>query len=86
MTITSGIARVLHWEVKGMEAYRRDCYYYEEAQDMGAHIPTCCCEINYQGLGWCKCKNCHWYISKTEAAKVVRNYVIDKMWEAQGNS
>ena len=20
---------------------KRDCYYYEEVQDMGAHIPTC---------------------------------------------
>lgn len=68
-----------------MDVYKRDCFYYDEAQEMGAHIPTCCCEINTQGLGWCKCENCHWYISKTEAAKVVRNHMINKLWEGQGN-
>lgn len=68
-----------------MEAYKRDCYYYEEAQDMGAHIPTCCCEINKQGLGWCKCEKCHWYISKTEADKVVRNHITDKLWGQEEN-
>lgn len=40
MTITSGTARVLRWEGdKRMELYKRDCFYYDEAQDMGAHIP-----------------------------------------------
>lgn len=32
-----------------------------------------------------ECENCYWYISKTEAAKVVRNHIIDKLWEGQGN-
>lgn len=83
--ITSGIVRVLRWEVKLIEVYKRDCFYYDEAQDMGAPISTCCCKINKQGLGWCKCEKCHWYISKTEAKKVVRNYMIDKLWGEEGN-
>ena len=63
-----------------MDYYKCDCHYYEEVQDMGAHIPTCKCEINNIGLGWCKCENCQWYISNTEAEKIIRNYMIDKLW------
>ncbi len=52
-----------------------DCYFYEDVQDMGAHIPTC----NYhKQLGYCPCENCKKYIKYSDVSKVVRKYVDKK--------
>ena len=51
---------------------KTDCYFYEEVQDMAAHIPTC----NYHGeLGYCPCENCHKYISRREVFEMVKEKV-----------
>lgn len=51
---------------------KRDCCFYHEEPDMGAHIPTCKC---YAILGYCPCDKCEKYLSKFEADKAVRKYV-----------
>ena len=54
---------------------KTDCYFYEEVQDMAAHIPTC----NYHGkLGYCKCEDCHKYISSKEVFRIVKEKVDNK--------
>ena len=51
---------------------KRDCYFYSEYADMGAHIP--CCD-NHKGLGNCPCEECTDFLSKNDADKAVREYV-----------
>lgn len=54
---------------------KTDCYFYEEVQDMAAHIPTC----NYHGqLGYCPCKDCPKYISRKEVLGMVKKKVDSK--------
>lgn len=55
--------------------HKTDCYFYEEIQDMAAHIPTC----NYHGqLGYCKCKDCDKYISAKNVFQMVKEKVDNK--------
>ena len=55
--------------------HKTDCYFYEEVQDMAAHIPTC----NYHGkLGYCKCEDCPKYISSKEVFRMAREKVDNK--------
>ena len=54
---------------------KRDCYFYSEYADMGAHIPCC---GNNEGLGNCPCEECTDFLSKNDADKVVREYVKNK--------
>lgn len=54
---------------------KTDCYFYEEVQDMAAHIPTC----NYHGkLGYCKCEDCPKYITRKEVFEMVKKKVDSK--------
>lgn len=40
---------------------KKDCYFYDEEPDMGAHIPIC----NYHGkLGYCPCERCEKFTPK----------------------
>lgn len=51
---------------------KEDCFFYEEVQDMSAHIPTC----NYHHkLGYCPCEECDKYIKYSDVIKGVREYV-----------
>lgn len=51
---------------------KTDCYFYEEVQDMAAHIPTC----SYHGkLGYCPCENCPKYIPSKEVFGMVKEKV-----------
>lgn len=54
---------------------KRDCYYYYEAHDMGAHID--CCSL-VRGFGVCPCKNCKDYVSNEEISKVVEEYISNR--------
>lgn len=51
---------------------KTDCYFYEEVQDMGAHIPTC---GYHHKLGYCPCEECKKYIHSGDVLKGVRDYV-----------
>jgi len=56
-----------------MSDYKRRCAYYEEVQDMGAHIPTC---NFYNRLGYCPCDSCHSYVDKyKELSNVVHGLI-----------
>lgn len=56
--------------------YKEDCYFYEEAKDMGATIRyRYCCAQSEIEWGYCPCEKCDKYISNTEASKIIRNYV-----------
>lgn len=52
---------------------KRDCYYYEEVQDMGAHIPTC----KLLDFGVTRCPGCKKYISRDDVDKRVMS-IIEK--------
>lgn len=54
---------------------KRECYYYTEIQDMGAHIPTCTRQDN---LGVCPCNNCKNYILTAEVNKIINAYACMK--------
>ena len=43
--------------------YKEDCYWYEEWQDMGAHIPYCRCKKG-DFIEPKDCENCEQYHSK----------------------
>ena len=47
---------------------KRDCYWYDEVQEMGAHIPIC---GKKEAV---KCKKCKYYLSKSEANKIINKY------------
>lgn len=49
--------------VSPKETIRKDCSYYLEVQDMGAHVSSC---TLYEGICNCRCENCTRYASKTE--------------------
>lgn len=50
---------------------KRDCYWYDEVQEMGAHIPIC------GKRDAVKCKNCKCYLSKSEADKIINKFFSD---------
>lgn len=52
--------------------HKEDCYWFDNVQDMGAHIQTC---GYYHKLGYCPCDGCGKYIRKSEVSKIVREYV-----------
>ena len=54
--------------------YKEDCYFYEEAHDMGATIRYCTQpeEIKW---GYCPCEGCDKYLSNKEVSKIIREYV-----------
>lgn len=52
---------------------RTDCYFYHEEHDMGARIPFC--SYHNGSFGYCPCKDCDKFLSKSEASKVVWEYV-----------
>ena len=49
--------------VSPKETIRKDCSYYLEVQEMGAHVPSC---RLYEGICNCRCENCTRYASNTE--------------------
>lgn len=49
--------------VSQKETIRKDCSFYLEVQDMGAHVPSC---TLYEGICNCRCENCTRYAPKTE--------------------
>lgn len=55
--------------------YKKDCYNYQEIQDMGAHIPTC--KLEHE-LGMCPCKGCAKFVSKEEIRSIVNEYLRTK--------
>ena len=57
---------------------KRDCYFYHSEPDMGAHIDVC----SYYGkLGYCPCENCEKYIKKSDAFKMMKEYVDNRTTE-----
>lgn len=61
----------------GMNARNTDCFYYNEFQDMGAHIPACtygheCRLDNFS------CSGCSHYITKTQARELVDKAVRER--------
>jgi hypothetical protein len=50
--------------------YKQDCYFYSEDHDMGATIR--CCTYSKIVYGECPCKGCNYYLSKSDADKIVR--------------
>ena len=58
-----------------MAERKTDCYFYEEIRDMGALIPTC----TYQDeLGYCPCNKCKYYIRRSEADRIIINFVRNR--------
>lgn len=55
--------------------YKENCYFYGETHDMGATIRYCTRkEIKW---GDCPCENCHNFLSKSEADKIVRKTLLE---------
>lgn len=55
---------------------RKDCHFYHEEPDMGAHIPCC---IRTKKLGVCPCSpECKDYISEREINQVISDYIKRK--------
>lgn len=52
---------------------RTDCYFYHEEHDMGARIPFC--SYHNKEFGHCPCKDCDKFLSKSEADKIINEYV-----------
>ena len=52
--------------------YREDCYFYHAEPSMGGCIS--CCSL-HKGLGNCPCENCAKFLSKSDAFKIILNYV-----------
>lgn len=50
---------------------KRDCYWYDEVQEMGAHIPICGKRDSVE------CRNCKYYLSKSEANKIINKIFSD---------
>lgn len=50
--------------------YRKDCYFYEEEQDMNAHFSIC----KYSMLA-CNCDGCKKYINNKDVLDAMRRYV-----------
>lgn len=42
----------------GIDDYKRDCYWYDEVQEMGAHIPICGRKDSVE------CRGCKYYLTK----------------------
>ena len=58
--------------------FQEDCYFYEEEQDMGAHIPWC----NKKGEREpkdCDKEKCPYYISKRKANETILAYTEQKV-------
>ena len=55
-----------------VRTHKEDCYFYNEVQDMSAHIPTC--EYHHK-LGHCPCDKCDKYIPKSDVYKIVKERV-----------
>lgn len=51
---------------------KTDCFFYEEVQDMSAHIPTC---RYHHKLGYCPCEDCEKYIKKSDADEIIKRHV-----------
>lgn len=57
-------------------SYQRDCYYFSEEQDMGAHIPSCDRIPGIEGYEPKNCnKDCPHYISRSKARELIDRYV-----------
>jgi hypothetical protein len=56
------------------DKYRQDCYYYDERQEMGAHIPIC---ENKHCSDAMKCRNCKHYLSQEQANEIIDNWIAD---------
>lgn len=58
--------------------YARDCYYFSEEADMGAHIPCCDAleKFGYEPKG-CNSK-CKHYISNKEVRRIIDEKIRDK--------
>ena len=52
--------------------HKEGCYFYNEVQDMSAHIPTC---EYYHKFGYCPCDKCDKYFSKSDVYKLVKERV-----------
>ena len=51
-----------------MQCCKEDCYWYDEWQDMNAHIPYCKCK-NADFIEPKDCENCEQYHSKYKPAQ-----------------
>lgn len=47
---------------------KRDCYWYDEVQEMGVHIPIC------GKRDAVKCKDCKYYLNKSETNKMINKH------------
>ncbi len=56
------------------DKYRQDCYYYDERQEMGAHIPIC---GNKHCSDTMECRNCKHYLSQKQANEIIDNWIAD---------
>lgn len=57
----------------------KECYFYSEVQDMGAHIPTC---RKQDHLGVCPCDNCKSFLPMSKVDKIIKSYLdLDKKEE-----
>ncbi len=60
-------------------SYQRDCYYFSEEQDMGAHIPCCDRISGIEGYEPKNCnKDCPYYISRSKARELIDKYVEEE--------
>ena len=60
-------------------SYQRDCYYFSEEQDMGAHIPCCDRIPGFDGYEPKNCnKDCPYYISRSKARELIDKYIEEK--------
>lgn len=57
-------------------SYAKDCFFFEEDQDMNATLPYCAYQHDVYPRGCCK--TCKQYVSKQQARDLVLAYVIRK--------
>lgn len=55
--------------------FRKDCYFYYEEPDMGAHIPTC---NYYEKLGYCPCDGCKKFYKKSDVFSLIKKAVDEE--------
>lgn len=66
-------------EAPSYQSYQRDCYYFSEEQDMGAHIPCCDRISGIEGYEPKNCnKDCPYYISRSKARDLIDKYVEEE--------
>ena len=60
-----------------MTEYKYRCCFYNEFKDMGSSTPVCLRYEDYK-IGECPCEKCDVQLDKTDAIKIIRNYINGK--------